>query len=39
MRFLWFLLIPYPDLPEDVELKLGRVWVDVDPQRRRRDRR
>ena len=38
MKFHWFHLMPYPDLPEDFREKYHSVWVDVpshlfDPQR------
>ncbi len=38
MRFHWFHLMPYPDLPDDFKSKYRSVWVDVpselyDPER------
>ncbi|HEU0074214.1 MAG TPA: LLM class flavin-dependent oxidoreductase [Dehalococcoidia bacterium] len=38
MKFHWFHLMPYPDLPEDFREKYSSVWVDVpshlfDPER------
>ena len=30
MKFHWFHLMPYPDLPEDFREKNRSVWVDVD---------
>ena len=38
MRFHWFHLMPYPDLPDDFRDKYRSVWVDVpsalfDPER------
>ncbi len=38
MKFHWFHLMPYPDLPEDFQQKYRSVWVDVpyslfDPER------
>ena len=32
MKFHWFHLMPYPDLPEDFAEKYRSVWVDVPPQ-------
>src|SRR5215204_4724797 len=32
MRFLWFHLMPYPDLPPDFKQKHNSVWVDIDPK-------
>ena len=32
MRFLWFHLMPYTDLPPDFKQKHNSVWVDVDPK-------
>ena len=29
MKFHWFHLMPYPDLPEDFREKYSSVWVDV----------
>ena len=29
MKFHWFHLMPYPDLPEDFREKYRSVWVDV----------
>ncbi|ETX08969.1 LLM class flavin-dependent oxidoreductase [Candidatus Entotheonella palauensis] len=29
MRFHWFHLMPYPDLPDDFKSKYRSVWVDV----------
>ena len=31
MKFLWFHLMPYPDLPRDFKEKYDSVWVDIDP--------
>ncbi len=31
MKFHWFHLMPYPDLPDDFREKNRSVWVDVDP--------
>ena len=30
MRFTWFNLMPWPDLPEDFREKNRSVWVDID---------
>jgi alkanesulfonate monooxygenase SsuD/methylene tetrahydromethanopterin reductase-like flavin-dependent oxidoreductase (luciferase family) len=30
MKFLWFHLMPYKDLPEDFQTKHPSVWVDID---------
>ena len=32
MKFEWFHLMPYPDLPEDFREKYSSVWVDVPSQ-------
>ena len=32
MKFHWFHLMPYPDLPDDFREKNRSVWVDVDPK-------
>ena len=32
MRFCWFHLMPYPDLPPDFKQKHNSVWVDIDPK-------
>ena len=32
MKFHWFHLMPYSDLPDDFRQKHRSVWVDVDPQ-------
>jgi alkanesulfonate monooxygenase SsuD/methylene tetrahydromethanopterin reductase-like flavin-dependent oxidoreductase (luciferase family) len=32
MRFLWFHLMPNPDLPADFKQKHRSVWVDIDPK-------
>ena len=29
MRFVWFNLMPWPDLPEDFREKYRSVWVDI----------
>ena len=29
MRFIWFNLMPWPDLPEDFREKYRSVWVDI----------
>ena len=31
MKFLWFHLMPYPDLPDDFKDKHESVWVNIDP--------
>jgi len=31
MRFMWFHLMPYMDLPSDFKAKNNSIWVDVDP--------
>ncbi len=31
MKFLWFHLMPYPDLPDDFKETHPSVWVDIDP--------
>ena len=31
MKFLWFHLMPYQDLPEDFKQAHSSVWVDIDP--------
>ena len=31
MKFLWFHLMPYPDLPDDFKAKHESVWVNIDP--------
>ena len=30
MKFHWFHLMPWPDLPDDFQKKHRSVWVDVD---------
>jgi len=32
MRFLWFHLMPHPDLPADFKKRHKSVWVDIDPK-------
>ena len=32
MRFLWFHLMPYKDLPKDFKKENSSIWVDVDPK-------
>ena len=32
MRFLWFHLMPYKDLPKDFKKENNSIWVDVDPK-------
>ena len=32
MRFLWFHLMPYQDLPKDFKPTHNSIWVDVDPK-------
>ena len=32
MRFLWFHLMPYKDLPENFKEDHKSIWVDVDPK-------
>ena len=32
MRFLWFHLMPYKDLPENFKSENNSIWVDVDPK-------
>jgi hypothetical protein len=29
VRFVWFNLMPWPDLPEDFREKYRSVWVDI----------
>jgi hypothetical protein len=29
MRFIWFNLMPWPDLPDDFREKYRSVWVDI----------
>jgi hypothetical protein len=29
MRFVWFNLMPWPDLPDDFREKYRSVWVDI----------
>lgn len=31
MKFLWFHLMPYPDLPKNFKEEYDSVWVDIDP--------
>ncbi len=31
MKFVWFHLMPYPDLPKDFPDRYRSVWVDIDP--------
>ena len=31
MKFLWFHLMPYTDLPDDFRQQHSSVWVDIDP--------
>lgn len=32
MKFMWFHLMPYADLPEDFSQQHRSVWVDIDPK-------
>ena len=32
MRFLWFHLMPYQDLPKDFKQTHNSIWVDADPK-------
>ena len=31
MKFVWFNLMPWPDLPDDFRESHRSVWVDIDP--------